>query len=111
LTQAVLPWFVLPWRWDEAEWIGRAVELAARDWGHRRIAAALGRAESTVRGWLRRLRRRAAELSRELLAKAVSWGYSSWAVPTVGLSRLCVGAGAAARSGVVGRIVVTEVIT
>ena len=39
VTQALLPWFVVPWRWDEVEWMGRAVELAAQDWGHRRIAA------------------------------------------------------------------------
>ena len=88
VTHALLPWFVLPWRWDELEWIGRAVELAANGHGHRRIAATLGRSESTVRGWLRRVRRTAAELSQELLARAASWGWSSWETPTSGLPRL-----------------------
>ncbi|HUY74527.1 MAG TPA: helix-turn-helix domain-containing protein [Candidatus Dormibacteraeota bacterium] len=72
VTQALLPWFVLPWRWDEVKWIGKAVELAAGGMGQRRIATALGRSENTVRAWLRRVRRTAAELSRELLARATS---------------------------------------
>ncbi len=88
VTHALLPWFVLPWRWDEMKWIGKAVELAAGGMGHRRIATALGRSENTVRGWLRRIRRRAAELSRELLARATRWGWSSWETPTSGLPRL-----------------------
>lgn len=88
LTQSLLPWFVLPWRWDEAEWIGRALEMAAKGAGHRRIARALGRPEETVRGWLRRLRKWAVGLSGELLAKATSWGWSSWETPTSGLARL-----------------------
>jgi hypothetical protein len=85
---ALVPWFVLPWRWDEAELIGRAIELAAEGWGHRRIAAELRRPAGTVRGWLRRVRRRAEELSRRLLAVAVAWGWSEWEVPTSGLPRL-----------------------
>ncbi len=83
-----MPWFVLPWRWDETEVIGRAIELAAKGWGHRRIGAELGRPAGTVRGWLRRVRRRAEELSRQLLAVAVSWGRSEWEVPPAGLPRL-----------------------
>jgi len=33
--------------------------LAAAGWGHRRIAARLGRPAGTVRGWVRRMRERA----------------------------------------------------
>jgi hypothetical protein len=87
-TQTLIPWFVLPWRWDEVDVIGRAVELAAKGWGHRRIAIALGRPATTVRGWLRRIRRSARELSAALLAMAVAWGWSSWEVPTLALPRL-----------------------
>jgi len=36
--------------------IGAGVVLAAAGWGHRRIAARLGRAADTVRGWVRRAR-------------------------------------------------------
>ncbi len=96
-TQALIPWFVLPWRWDEVSVIGRAVELAAQGWGHRRIAAALGRPATTVRGWLRRIRRSARELSAELLAMAVAWGWSSWEVPTLALPRLVAAVGALAQ--------------
>jgi hypothetical protein len=39
--------------------IGAALEAAAAGDGHRRIAARLGRAASTVRGWLRRFAGRA----------------------------------------------------
>ena len=96
MTQALLPWFVVPWHWDEVEWMGRAVELAAQDWGHRRIAAELGRAESTVRGWLRRVRRAVTTLSRRLLALAVSWGWQSWDLPVAELARLVAAVTAAA---------------
>ncbi len=34
VTHALLPWFVLAWRWDEVEVIGRGLELAAEGWGH-----------------------------------------------------------------------------
>ena len=94
-TQALLPWFVVPWRWDEVEVIGRAVELAAQAWGHRRIAAELGRAESTVRGWLRRVRRLVAALSRWLLSLAASWGWQSWDLPLADLARLLAAVAAA----------------
>lgn len=91
MTQALLPWFVLPWRWDEAEMIGRALEMAAADIGQRRIAIALGRPEGTVRGWLRRVRRWAKSLSSELVAKATSWGWSSWEMPAGEVGRLWAG--------------------
>ncbi len=87
-TQALLPWFVLPWRWDAVTWIGRALELAAQGLGHRPIAAVLARPETTVRGWLRRLRLGAPELTRRLLAEAVRAGWSGFELPVPPLPRL-----------------------
>ena len=46
-------------RRDSAEVIGMALTAKARGDGHRRIARALGRPASTVRGWLRRFASRA----------------------------------------------------
>ena len=46
-------------RADEAVVIGAGVVLAAAGWGHRRIAARVGRPAGTVRGWVRRMRERA----------------------------------------------------
>lgn len=46
-------------RADTVEVIGEAVVAAARAEGHRPIAARLGRAAATVRGWLRRFAARA----------------------------------------------------
>ncbi|MGA4539205.1 hypothetical protein ACPA54_04355 [Uniformispora flossi] len=45
---------MLPRRADAVAVIG-GLEIAAVGMGHRRIAAALGRAEGTVRGWVRRV--------------------------------------------------------
>jgi hypothetical protein len=42
--------------------IGAGLALAAKGWGHRRIAARLGRPAATVRGWVRRCRGRAESL-------------------------------------------------
>jgi len=81
-TQALLPWFVVPGRWDVIEVIGRALQMFAEGCGHRRIAEVLARPETTVRGWCRRWRRVAIAMGRELLAKAVSWGWSGWEVPS-----------------------------
>jgi hypothetical protein len=36
--------------------VGAGLETAARGLGHRQVAAHLGRAEGTVRGWIRRFR-------------------------------------------------------
>ncbi|MFV2063701.1 MAG: DUF6431 domain-containing protein [Chloroflexota bacterium] len=88
-TQALLPSFVLPRRWDTVGAVGRAAELAAAGQGHRRIAAALGRPETTVRGWLRRLRSLAPTLTTTLLARAVALGWSGFELPVAGLPRLC----------------------
>ena len=49
-------------RRDAAEVVGMAVTARARGDGHRRIARALGRPASTVRGWLRRFASRAGVL-------------------------------------------------
>jgi len=86
-TQALLPWFVVPRRWDVVEVMGRALQMLAAGWGHRRIAEALSRPETTVRDWCRRWRRVAAALARQLLARAVSWGWSGWELPSSPLLR------------------------
>lgn len=86
-TQALLPWFVVPRRWDVVEVMGRALQMLAAGWGHRRIAEALSRPETTVRDWCRRWRRVAATLARQLLARAVSWGWSGWQLPSSPLLR------------------------
>jgi len=58
-THVLLPaWFLLR-RADAGEVIGAALQQAAAGRGHRKIARLLGRAPSTVRGWLRRLAGRA----------------------------------------------------
>jgi hypothetical protein len=49
-------------RADTVAVIGAALMWSAAGWGHRRIAAVLGRAASTVRGWLRRFAARAGPL-------------------------------------------------
>jgi hypothetical protein len=89
VTQALLPSFVLPRRWDAVAHVGRAAELAAAGLGHRPIASALGRPETTVRGWLRRLRSLAPTLTTTLLARAVALGWSGFELPVAGLPRLC----------------------
>lgn len=86
-TQALLPWFVVPRRWDVIEVLATALEMAAQGRGHRRIAAMVGRSETTVRSWCRSFRKCAEVLARELLARAVSWGWSGWELPTSPLAR------------------------
>lgn len=56
-THTVLPEVSLLRRLDDIETIGAALEANGAGWGHRRIAAQLGRPEDTVRGWLRAFRR------------------------------------------------------
>lgn len=53
-THVLLPTAVQPRRADTTEVIGTALTHKAHGLGFRRIAAAMGRAESTVRRWLRR---------------------------------------------------------
>jgi hypothetical protein len=54
----LLPVDCLVRRADVAAVIGAGLALAAKGWGHRRIASRLGRPAATVRGWLRRFRER-----------------------------------------------------
>lgn len=91
VTHALLPWFVVAGRWDVVEVIGSALEMAAEGWGHRRIARTTGRPETTVRGWCRRFRVRAGLAAEILLARAVSWGWSDWELPTSAMSRCLAG--------------------
>lgn len=80
-TDALLPWFVAPYRYDTVDVIGAALELSGGGQGVRRIAAALGRPETTVRDWIRRFGRVAADLGRVVLAAAVERGWSGWDLP------------------------------
>ncbi len=81
-TDALLPWFVTPHRYDTVDVIGAALELSVIGLGVRRIAAALERPETTVRDWCRRFGRVAAGLARILLAAAVERGWSGFDLPT-----------------------------
>ena len=80
-TDALLPWFVTPYRWDTVEIIGQALERSAAGEGVRRIAVALGRPETTVREWCRRFGRVATDLAAALLAAAVRAGWSGFDLP------------------------------
>jgi hypothetical protein len=88
VTHSLLPSFVLPRRWDGVAHVGRAAELMAAGTGHRPIAVALGRPETTVRGWLRRLRASVVPLTATLLARAVALGWSGLQLPVGPLPRL-----------------------
>ncbi len=96
VTQALLPSFVAPRRWDAVVHVGRAAELAASGLGHRRVAAVLARPETTVRGWLRRLRSIALPLTDALLARAVALGWTGFELPVAPMARLCAAVGALA---------------
>jgi transposase-like protein len=71
-THALLPGFLLARRLDVVDVIGCALQMAAGGRGYRPIAAVLGRKETTVRSWLRRLRGRADVLRGWLVGLAVS---------------------------------------
>ncbi|MGW2450131.1 DUF6431 domain-containing protein [Streptomyces sp. NPDC001704] len=64
ITHVLLPEAVWPRRADAAEVIGAGLEIAALGMGHRQVAAHLGLAEGTVRGWIRRFRVRAEDVRR-----------------------------------------------
>jgi Homeodomain-like domain len=70
-TQVLLPVSCLVRRADVAAVIGAGLALAATGWGHRRIAARLGRPAATVRGWVRRCRARAESLRSAFTALVV----------------------------------------
>lgn len=80
-TDALLPWFVVPYRYDTVDVIGAAIELSVGGLGIRRIAAALACPETTVREWIRRFGRTAGELARILLGAAVAAGWSGFELP------------------------------
>lgn len=82
VTAALLPWFVIPYRWDTVDVIGQALQRWAGGQGVRPIAAALGRPETTVREWCRRFGRVAGSLAATLLAAAVRMGWSGLDLPT-----------------------------
>lgn len=86
-TDALLPWFVLPYRYDSVDVIGAALEFSVRGMGVRQIAAATGRPETTIREWCRRFGRVAGELARVLLAAAVEHGWSGFDLPTAAGAR------------------------
>ncbi len=87
VTQALLPWFCLPYRPDPVDVVGEACARSAAGQGVRRIAAALGRPETTVREWCRRFRRVARALAVFLLVQAVRLGWSGWQLPVETLAR------------------------
>jgi hypothetical protein len=81
-TDALLPWFAVPYRYDTIDVIGAALERSAAGAGVRPIATALGRPETTVRDWVRRFGRVTADLARMLLGAAVRAGWSGFELPT-----------------------------
>jgi NAD(P)-dependent dehydrogenase (short-subunit alcohol dehydrogenase family) len=72
---------VTPFRWDSVEVIGRAIAQHVAGAGVRRIAAVLGRPETTVREWCRRFGAAAGSLGAALLAAAVRQGWSGFDLP------------------------------
>ncbi|MFD7877098.1 helix-turn-helix domain-containing protein [Streptomyces sp. NPDC059766] len=60
----LLPQMMWPRRMGAAEAIGAGLEIAALGMGYRQVAAHLGLAEDTVRGWIRRFRRRSEDVRR-----------------------------------------------
>lgn len=81
-TDALLPWFVLPYRYDTVDVIGAALERHVGGAGVRRIAVWLDRPATTVRDWVRRFGRTAGGLARMLLAAVVAAGWSGFDLPT-----------------------------
>jgi hypothetical protein len=71
-THVLLPGWSVPRRRDGAEVIGAALLAKAGGAGHRTIAARIGRAPGTVRGWLRAFARRAEVVS----CSARRWAYA-----------------------------------
>jgi transposase-like protein len=74
-THALLPGFLLARRIDAVDVIGCALGMASEGRGYRGIAVALGRKETTVRSWLRRLRGRADVLRGRFVGLAVELGF------------------------------------
>jgi hypothetical protein len=71
-THVLLPDGVLARRVDTVGVIGSALTHGAAGGGHRKVAEAVGRPASTVRGWLRRFRAAAARVAAHFLGWASS---------------------------------------
>jgi transposase-like protein len=80
VTHVLLPAGLLSRRADDVGLIGSAIELAAIGVAVRAIAGCLGRARSTVRGWIDRARERAERLRAHFTAWAV-WLLPGWSGP------------------------------
>ena len=74
VSHALLPAFLVAGRMDLASAIGAALAMGAAGRGHRPVAAVLGVPETTVRGWLRRLRERAGGLRALFVRLALGLG-------------------------------------
>lgn len=72
VTHVLLAEALWPRRADAAEVIGAGLEIAALGMGHRQVAAHLGLAEGTVRGWLRAFARRAEDVRRHFTIALVT---------------------------------------
>ncbi|MGW6616998.1 hypothetical protein ACWGA0_26570, partial [Streptomyces erythrochromogenes] len=72
MTHVLLAEVFWPRRADAAVVIGAGLEIAALGMGHRRVAAHLGLAEGTVRGWLRAFAGRAEDVRRHFTVALVS---------------------------------------
>lgn len=71
-THVLLPETLWPRRMDAAEVIGAGLEIAALGMGHRQVAAHLGLADGTVRGWIRRFRSRSEDVRRYFTVSLVA---------------------------------------
>jgi len=75
VTHALLPAFVLAWRLDVAEAVGAVIgQVAGGVCGVLPATARAGVPDTTARGWVRRVRRRAPELGVAFAALAVELG-------------------------------------
>ncbi|MDG4537158.1 DUF6431 domain-containing protein [Streptomyces sp. AV19] len=72
VTHVLLAEVMWPRRADAAEVIGAGLEISALGMGHRQVAARLGRAEDTVRGWIRRFVVRAEDVRRHFTVALVA---------------------------------------
>ncbi|MDJ0384540.1 DUF6431 domain-containing protein [Streptomyces sp. G-G2] len=72
VTHVLLPEALWPRRADAAKVIGAGLEIAALGMGHRQVAARLGLAEGTVRGWLRAFAGRAEDIRRHFTVALVA---------------------------------------
>lgn len=72
VTHVLLAEALWPRRADVAAVIGTGLEIAALGMGHRQVAAHLGLAEGTVRGWLRTFAKRAEAVRRHFTVALVA---------------------------------------